>query len=315
MLKDLILITILAGGTGSVKLVRGFASVTKDIAVVCNVGDNIWLHGLYICPDIDIIVYGLANMLDIERGWGVRHDSFEFLRHLELLGGESWFRIGDRDLATHLVRTKMLKDGKSLFDVTQWICNRLGVNTKVIPVTDNHMETRVVTEQGDIHLQEFWVKHNAGMEVKDIIYSGANKARPTMQTLYAIRSSSMVIIAPANPVTSIGPMLAIKGVRDTLTRAKNKCIAVSPIIENKPISGPAAKYMQALGIEISPYGVAKFYSDIISRFIIHSSDRQYASKIEDLGIKVHYTNIIMKDKKDESRLASYLLGLQKSVHY
>jgi len=309
------LITILAGGTGSVKLVRGLGLVTKDLAVVCNVGDNIWLHGLYICPDIDTIVYGLANMLDIEKGWGVRHDSFEFLRHLELLGGESWFRIGDKDLAMHLIRTKMLKDGKSLFDVTQWICSRFGVNTKVIPVTDNHMETRVVTEHGDMHLQEFWVKHNAGMEVKNIVYAGANKARPTLQALDAIKSSSMVIIAPANPVTSVAPMLAIKGIRDTLAKVKNKCVAISPIIGNKPISGPAPKYMRALDIEVSPYGVASFYSNIISRFIIHSSDQQYTSKIEDLGMKVHHTNIIMRDKKDESRLASYLLGLQKSVRY
>jgi len=309
------LITILAGGTGSVKLVRGLASVTRDFSVICNVGDNIWLHGLYICPDIDTIVYGLANILDIETGWGVRHDSFEFLRNMELLGGESWFRIGDRDLATHIVRTNMLKDGKGLSEVTQWICSRFGVNTSIIPVTDNHVETRIVTGNGEMHLQEFWVKHHASMEIKDIVYSGANKARPTLQALDAIKSSSMVIIAPANPVSSIAPMLAIKGIRDTLTKVKNKCVAISPIIGNKPISGPAAKYMQALGIEVSPYGVAKFYSDVISRFITHLSDQQYQSKIEDLGMKVHSTNIIMKDMNDESRLASYLLGLQRSVQH
>lgn len=309
------MITILAGGTGSIKLVRGLSSLTKDFSVVCNVGDNIWLHGLYICPDIDTIVYGLANILDVERGWGVRHDSFEFLRSIELLGGESWFRIGDKDLATHIVRTNMLKDGKSLSDVTQLICGRFGVNTKVIPVTDNHMETGIVTENGEMHLQEFWVKHNAGMEIKGIVYSGANKARPTLQALDAIKSSSMVIIAPANPVSSIAPMLAIKGIRDILTKVKSKCVAISPIIGNRPVSGPAAKYMQALGIEVSPYGVAKFYSDIISRFVIHLSDQQYSSRIEDLGIKVYSTNIIMKDRNDESRLASYLLGLQRSVQH
>ncbi len=309
------MITILSGGTGSVKVVRGLSGVTKDFMVVCNVGDNIWLHGLYVCPDIDTIVYGLANMLDIERGWGVRHDSFEFIRQMELLGEESWFKIGDRDLATHLVRTKMIKDGRSLFDVTQWMCNQYGVSTKVIPVTEQHMETKVVTEEGDMHLQEFWVKHNARMEVKDVIYSGANKAKPSIEALDAIKSSSMVIIAPANPVTSIGPMLAIKGVKDALEKAKNKCVAISSIIGNKPISGPAAKYMQALGIEVSPYGVAAFYSDIISRFIIDSSDQQYTNKIEALGIKVNHTNIMMKDMNDESRLASYLLGMQKSVRY
>jgi LPPG:FO 2-phospho-L-lactate transferase len=286
----------------------------NDFAVVCNVGDNIWLHGLYICPDIDTIVYGLANMLDIEKGWGIKHDSFEFLKHLELLGEESWFRIGDKDLATHLVRTKMLRDGKSLSDITQLLCTRLGVNTRVMPATDNHIETRVVTELGEKHLQEFWVKHSASIEVKEIVFSGANRARPTLQALDAIKSSSMVIIAPANPVTSIAPILAVKGIRDLLAKVKNKCIALSPIIGNKAVSGPAEKYMQALGLEVSPFGVAKFYSDIVSRFVVHSSDQQYAGKIEDLGMKVYHTNIIMKDNKDESRLASYILGLQKSVH-
>ncbi|MGH9933900.1 MAG: 2-phospho-L-lactate transferase [Nitrososphaerales archaeon] len=309
------MITILSGGTGSVKLVRGLSAVTKDFVVVCNIGDNIWLHGLYICPDIDTIVYGLANMLDIERGWGVSHDSFEFIRQMELLGEESWFRIGDRDLATHLVRTRMLKEGKSLIDVTQWMCNKYGISAKVIPVTEQYTETKVVTEEGDMHLQEFWVKHNARMQVKDIIYSGANKAKPSVEALDAIRSSSMIIIAPANPVTSIGPMLAIRGVKEALEKARNKCVAISPIIGNKPISGPAAKYMQALGIEVSPYGVASFYSDIISRIIIDSSDQQYARKIEALGINVNHTNIMMNDMKDESRLASYLLGMQKSVRY
>lgn len=309
------MITVLSGGTGSVKLVRGLSAVTKDFVVVCNVGDNIWLHGLYVCPDIDTIVYGLANMLDIERGWGVKHDSFEFIRQMEFLGEESWFKIGDRDLATHLVRTKMLKEGRSLFDITQWMCSKYGVGAKVIPVTEQYLETKVVTEVGDMHLQEFWVKHNARMGVKNIIYSGANKAKPSVEVLDAIKSSSMIIIAPANPVTSIGPMLAIKGVRDALEKAKNKCVAVSPIIGNKPISGPAAKYMQALGIEVSPYGVASFYSDIISRFIIDSSDQQYVNKIEALGIKVNHTNIMMNGMKDESRMASYLLGMQKSVRY
>lgn len=308
------MITVLAGGTGSVKIVRGLSSMINDFAVVCNVGDNIWLHGLYICPDIDTIVYGLANMLDIEKGWGIKHDSFEFLKHLELLGEESWFRIGDKDLATHLVRTKMLRDGKSLSDITQLLCTRLGVNTRVMPATDNHIETRVVTELGEKHLQEFWVKHGASIEVKEIVFSGANRARPTLQALDAIKSSSMVIIAPANPVTSIAPILAVKGIRDLLAKVKNKCIALSPIIGNKAVSGPAEKYMQALGLEVSPFGVAKFYSDIVSRFVVHSSDQQYAGKIEDLGMKVYHTNIIMKDNKDESRLASYILGLQKSVH-
>jgi LPPG:FO 2-phospho-L-lactate transferase len=309
----LALITTLAGGTGSAKLVRGLSTVTQDFSVVCNVGDNIWIHGLYVCPDIDTIVYSLANMLDSDRGWGIKHDSFEFNRQLEILGEESWFNIGDKDLATHLVRTKMLRDGKGLFEITQWICNRFGVSTKIIPATESHMETRIVTEAGEMHLQEFWVKNHANGNVKAVTYYGANKTKPTLQALDAIKSSSMIIIAPGNPISSIAPILAIKGIKDLLMKMKNKCVAVSPIVGAQPVSGPAAKYMESVGVEVSPYGVAKFYSDIISKFVMHTSDRRYANKIEDLGIKVYDTNIIMKDKGDESRLASYLLGLQRSV--
>lgn len=309
------------------KLVRGLVRLADDhdddhdLTVVCNVGDNIWLHGLYICPDIDTIVYGLAGILDTQRGWGIREDTFEFMNQLELLGGESWFRIGDKDLATHLARTKMLGDGRSLLEITRWICSRLNVKTSVIPATDDHVETRIITDNGGrdettmMHLQEFWVKYNAGMRVKNLVYSGAERARPLQEALDAISSSSMVLIAPANPVSSIGAMLAIKGLKESLEKSRRKCVAISPIIGNAPVSGPAAKYMESLGLEVSPYGVAEYYSRIISRFVIHSSDAQrYARRIEeDLGIAVHYTNTIMKNAKDEARLASYLLALQKSV--
>lgn len=310
----MVLITILAGGTGSAKLVRGLSSITNDLSVICNVGDNMWFHGLYVCPDIDTIVYALANMLDPNRGWGIKHDSFEFNRQLEVFGEESWFNIGDRDLATHWVRTKMLKEGKGLFEITQAICRKLDVKAKIIPVTEDHVETRIVTDQGEMHLQEFWVKNRGYGNVKDVKYDGVNKTRPNVQALDAIKSSSMIIIAPGNPISSIGPMLAIKGMKDALMKAKNKCIAVSPIIGNKPVSGPASKYMESIGVEVSPYGVAKFYSDVISKFIIHTSDKSYANKIEKLGIKVYDTNILMNDRRDEGRLASYLLGLQSVTH-
>jgi LPPG:FO 2-phospho-L-lactate transferase len=309
----LVLLTILAGGSGSSKLVRGLNTVTEDFAVVCNVGDNIWIHGLYVCPDIDTTVYALANMLDPERGWGIKHDSFEFNRQLGTLGEESWFNIGDKDLATHLVRTKMLRDGKGLFEITRWICDRFGVGIPVIPVTENHVETRIVTEEGEMHLQEFWVKNRANGQVKNVTYYGANKTKPTPQAVDALKSSKMIIIAPGNPISSIAPILAIKGMKDILVKLKNRCVAVSPIIGTEPVSGPAAKYMESVGVEVSPYGVAKYYSDVISKFVIHTSDKRYASEIEELDIKVYDTNIIMKDKDDEGRLASYLIGLQKSV--
>ncbi|MEM2759553.1 MAG: 2-phospho-L-lactate transferase [Nitrososphaerales archaeon] len=307
------MITVLAGGTGSAKLVRGFNTQEKELAVICNVGDNIWLHGLYICPDIDTVVYALAGMLDLKKGWGIKHDSFEFIRQLEILGEESWFNIGDKDLATHLVRTKMLKEGKGLYEITQWMCSRFGVYAKIIPVTESHVETRIGTEEEEMHLQEFWVKRRATGKIRKITYHGASKTKPIPEAMEAIRSSSMVVIAPGNPITSIAPILAIKGMSEFLTRMRKKCVAVSPIVGNKPVSGPAAKYMESAGVEVSPYGVAKFYSDIISKFIIHTSDKQYAAKIEGLGIKTYDTNIIMNDASDEARLASYILRLQKSV--
>lgn len=308
------MITVLAGGTGSVKLVRGITSLTET-SVICNVGDNIWLHGLYICPDIDTLVYGLANILDTERGWGIKHDTFEFLGQLERLGTDAWFKIGDRDLAMHMARTKMLRDGHGLLDITRRLCSRLGIGASVIPASEDHAETLVDTDHGRMHLQEFWVKHGARPRVKEVIYSGAGRARPTTDALGAIRSSNTVIVAPANPVSSIGPILAIKGMREALRKTRNKCMAVSPIIGNKPVSGPAAKYMRAMGLEVSPYGVASYYSDFISTFIMHTTDKQYAGRVEDLGVKANFANIIMDDGNAEARLASYLLGLQKSVRH
>ncbi len=311
----MVLLTIIAGGTGSAKLIRGLRAVTKDFSVICNVGDNIWIHGLYACPDIDTIVYALANVLDSDRGWGINQDSFEFNTQLKTLGEESWFKIGDKDLATHLLRTKMIRDGRGLLEITQYICDRFGVTIRIIPVTENHVETRITTDEGEMHLQEFWVKKHGNGNVKGVTYYGAKRSKPTLQALDAIKLSDMIIFAPANPISSITPILEINGIKDMLKKVKNKCVAISPIIGTKPVSGPAAKYMESVGVEVSPYGIARFYSDVISRFVIHKSDGKYIDAIQDLGMRVFDTDIIMNNRNDESRLASYILGLQKSVLY
>jgi len=305
------MITILAGGTGSVKLVRGLASQQNDVNVVCNVGDNYWLYGLYICPDIDTIIYGLADLLDQERGWGIKNDTFNFLRQMEVYGEETWFRIGDRDAATHLMRTNMLKNGKNLSDITKWMCEKFAVSAKIIPVTDNSVETRITTEKGDLHLQEFWVKHRGKDKVEGIQYIGAEKARPNPEAINAIHDSDMIIIAPANPLTSIGPMLQIKGIRKELSKIKKKVIAVSPLIGEKAISGPAADYMAAAGIEVNVYGLAKMYSDVCSNMIIDTKDRIHSKKIQNFDMKVYETKILMKTKEAEDALASFIL---KQVH-
>ena len=301
------MITILAGGSGSVKLVRGFASQRSDINVIVNVGDNYWLYGMYICPDIDTITYGLADLLDHDKGWGIKKDTFGFLRQMEIFGEETWFRIGDRDTATHLTRTNMLKNGKSLSDITKWMCEKFAIEIKLIPVTDNAIETRIITKKGEMHLQEFWVKHRGLDEVKGIEYQGAEKVRPNPDAMNAIHDSSLIVIAPGNPLTSIGPMLAIKGIRKELAKKKNKVVAISPIIGNSAISGPTGKYMEAAGIEVSALGVAKMYADVCSNIIIDTKDRMLTKKIESLNINVHETKIRMTNKQAEDALAASIL--------
>ena len=301
------MITIIAGGTGSIKLVRGIMSQETDVNVISNVGDNYWLYGMYICPDIDTIMYGLADLLDYEKGWGIKKDTFGFLQQMEIFGEDTWFRIGDRDTATHLIRTNMLKNGKSLGDITKWLCEKFAIEAKIIPVTDNSIETRVKTDEGEMHLQEFWVKHRGRNRVEGIQYIGSEKARPNPEAINAIQNSKLVIIAPANPYTSIGPVLAIKAIRKELMKNRRKVVAISPIIGNAALSGPAAKYMTSAGNEVSAYGVAKMYANVCSKIVIDTKDRMQTKKIETLNMQVYDTKIKMTNKKTEDALASFIL--------
>lgn len=305
------MITVLAGGTGSVKLVRGLVAQESKVNVISNVGDNYWLYGLYVCPDIDTIIYGLADLLDTEKGWGVKKDTFNFLRQMEIFGEETWFRVGDRDAATHLIRTNMLKNGKNLSDITKWMAEKFAVSANIIPVTDSSIETRISTNKGELHLQEYWIKHRGKDPVEGIQYIGADKARPNPEAVNAIQDAEMVILAPGNPLTSIGPMLQIKGIRKELSKIKKKVVAVSPLIGDNAISGPAAKYMQAAGIESNAYGLAKMYSDVCSNIIVDTKDRLLTKKIQSLDMKVFETKITMKNKIAEDALANFIL---KQVH-
>jgi len=302
------LITVLAGGTGSVKLVRGLSRSAKDVTVISNVGDNIWLYGLYVCPDIDTIIYGLAGVLDEQRGWGIRGDSFECLAQMKKLGAPAWFLLGDRDIATHLLRTSMIKAGESLSEATGWMRDRYSVAARVVPATDSEVTTRIITGKGEMHLQEFWVKHRGMPKVTGIRYEGADKAMANHDAIGAIRQSEMVVIAPANPMSSIGPTVALADLRKELAQNREKVVAVSPLIGEKAVSGPAVKYMKALGLESSPVGVAQYYRDFVSKFVISKGDHRLSSEIEALGMQVYETNITMKSRQDEARLGSYILN-------
>lgn len=302
------MITVLAGGTGSVKLIRGLAKLEKNITIISNVGDNIWLYGLYVCPDIDTIIYGLAGLLDERRGWGVRGDSFECLAHLEKLGGPAWFSLGDKDIATHLLRTSMIRAGKSLSQVTDLMRERYSIAARIIPATDNEVTTRILTGKGEMHLQEFWVKHKGAPRVTGVRYDGVSNAAASPGAVEAIKSSAAIIVAPANPVSSIGPIVALRDLREELAHNRHKVLAVSPLIGERAVSGPAVKYMKSLGIESSPIGVAKYYSDFVGTFVISKSDHHLADRIEALGMIVYETNITMKTKQDEVRLGQRILS-------
>lgn len=302
------MITVLTGGTGSIKLVRGLVAMESDVNVICNVGDNLWMYGLYICPDIDTTIYGLADLLDREKGWGIRKDTFNFLRQMESFGEQTWFRIGDRDVSTHIMRTNMLKNGKNLSEITRWMCKKFAITANVMPATDSNVETLISTRTGETSLQEYWVKNKGREPVTGIRYSGADKARPNPDVDKAIQDSRLVIIAPGNPLTSIGPSLNLHAIQKSLSRARKKTIAVSPIIGDKAVSGPAAQYMKAAGLEVSPIQVAKMYATVCSGIVIDTKDKAMAKKMSNMDMDIHVTKILMKNRQAENALASFVLN-------
>ncbi|HJU78871.1 MAG TPA: 2-phospho-L-lactate transferase [Nitrososphaeraceae archaeon] len=307
------MITLIAGGTGSVKLARGLSKTTDNLVIVSNIADNIWLHGLYICPDIDTVVYGLSGQLDKSRGWGVMDDTFVFLEQMKRLGQDYWFKIGDKDLALHILRTRFLNEGKSLSWFTEWIRKKFSISTVILPTSDCHYETRIETSIGEMHIQEYWVKNHAELDISNIRYVGIEKAVPNPKILDAIRNSDMIIIAPGNPISSIDPITLIPSVRKKLESRKQKVIAVSPLIGHQALSGPASKYLDAMGIESSPAGIASHYSEIASNLIISESDKAYENRIRSYGVGVHKTNIIMENEQDEIRLSKYILKIFNHV--
>lgn len=304
------MITILAGGTGSAKLVRGLVkNISEDINIIVNIGDNITLHGLYICPDIDTILYTLSDQLNSKQGWGVKDDTYRFLKQISIYGGEDWFKIGDKDLALHIMRTKLLKTGLTLTETTKIISTKLGISQKVIPASDQHIETRIKTPEREMHLQEFWVKHKGDPNVIEVIYSSVKNPEPSPEVINAILNADKVIICPANPVSSIGPMINIAKIKNTLKKVRERVIAISPIIGTNPVSGPASKMLQSIGVEVSAKGVAKMYSSFISKMIINDTDKKMISDIEPMDIMVSITNILMKNEDDEQRLAKFLIAV------
>jgi LPPG:FO 2-phospho-L-lactate transferase len=304
-------ITALAGGVGASKLLLGLYDVTDphSLTAIVNTGDDITLHGLKISPDLDIVTYTLAAVIDPAKGWGFRAETFHTLKRLATFGRVNWFNLGDRDLATHIHRTAMLAEGQSLADAAESIRAALGVKSRILPMSNEPVPTIIETDEGTLHFQEYLVKRRAEPIVRGIRFEGVDAAQPAPGVLEAIRDAQIIIICPSNPLISIGPILAVPGIREALRARKEDVIAVCPIVGGKSLKGPSDKMLAQLRHEPSAHGVAKLYSDFTGTFVIDSVDASQADAIRALGMKVEVLPTVMKTRTQKRKLARSLLTL------
>lgn len=305
------MITALAGGVGAARFLQGLVKLVneEELTVIVNTGDDIELYGLHISPDLDIVMYTLAGIVDEEKGWGVKGDDFHCLEMLREYGYETWFKLGNKDLATHIHRTYLLKSGLKLSEVTSKLCQALGLKVKILPMSDDKIETMIVTNRGTMHFQEYLVRRGAEDSVVNVKFEGVERTNPAPNVLNSILNSDAVVICPSNPIVSIGTILSVKGVRDALRETGARVIAISPIVGGAPIKGPADKLMGGLGLEVSAYGVASLYKDFLDDFIIDIIDKAQKPRIETLGLNVVVTNTIMKSLQNKIQLAKVVLDL------
>jgi LPPG:FO 2-phospho-L-lactate transferase len=304
-------ITAFAGGVGASKLLLGLYEVMKPnlLTIIVNTGDDITLHGLKISPDLDIVTYTLAGIVDLAKGWGYRGETFHALKRLAAYGRANWFNLGDRDLATHIHRTAMLGEGKSLSQAAESIRTVLGVKSRILPMSDDAVPTIIDSSEGPLHFQEYLVKRRAEPVVRGIRFDGADSAKPAPGVLEAIRDADRIIVCPSNPLISIGPILAVPGVRDHLQERREKVFAVCPIVGGKSLKGPSDKMLAQLGHEPTALGVAKLYADFTGTFIIDPADKKHTASIAALGMNVVFVPTIMKTLPQKRKLARAFLGL------
>ncbi|HEY6763342.1 MAG TPA: 2-phospho-L-lactate transferase [Candidatus Sulfotelmatobacter sp.] len=305
------MICVLTGGTGGAKFVDGLRQImpAEEITAIVNTGDDLFWWGLYVSPDIDSIVYVLSGLLSRERGWGVQSDTFHCLQAMGQLAEPIWFNAGDRDLATHLLRTRLLTEGKTLSQATAIICEKLGVKSRILPMSDSRVETRVDTPAGDLSFEEYFVQRWYQDPVNSVRFAGAGDAEPAPGVIEAITTADAVFIAPSNPITSIGPILAVPGIRTALGHAKGKIAAVSPIVGGAAVAGPAGILMAAQGLPCSVNGVAKAYEDFLDILICDTQDAATAETLRKTGLGVHCAQTIMHTEEDKAALARHALSV------
>jgi len=309
-------VTALAGGIGAGKFLRGLVRAVPpdDVTVIVNTGDDIVMHGLHVSPDLDSVTYWLGDVFDRERGWGRRDETFRATEELRAFDpDQAWFNLGDLDLATHLFRTNLLAAGRTLGEATAAIAARFGVDARLLPMTDDPVATRIAVvaegRQLDLHFQEYWVRRGGRDEVKAIRYEGAERASPTPGVVEAVSDADAIVLCPSNPVASIGPILAVPGIREALAARRPNVVGVSGIIAGAPLAGMADRLMPAAGAEVSAAGAAASYAGLLGGWVIDDADRDLIPRIEATGVRVGATDSIMTDDAKAEALARVALEL------
>ncbi len=305
-------ILAVSGGVGGAKLAHGLAAIlsSEQLSIVVNTADDFEHLGLSISPDLDTIMYTLAGLNDSQRGWGLCDESWQAMSALEQLGGENWFRLGDKDLATHLLRSQALARGQSLSEVTANLCNQLGIAHTVLPMSDDPVRTIVETDQGNMAFQHYFVREQCAPAVRSIHFEGVTNARPHADLLELLQSADLAatIICPSNPFVSVSPLLQLPGLHQAMIDSSAPVIAVSPIVAGMAIKGPTAKMMRELDMPVTATAVADYYGDLLDGFVIDESDRDHAEIIRSLGVAVLVVPTIMKTEQDRIDLAEQVLN-------
>jgi LPPG:FO 2-phospho-L-lactate transferase len=310
-------IAVLAGGVGAARFLSGLVRVVppEDITAIVNVGDDVVLHGLHIAPDLDTVTYTLAGAIDPDRGWGLGGETWQALDMVRRYGGVGWFNLGDRDLGTHLYRTHRLREGAPLSTITREITRAWDITVDIRPVTDDRVETRVTVEDDgaatEIGFQEYFVKLRHSVPVRSVRFVGADDARPGPGILDAVESADAIVIAPSNPIVSIGPVLAVPGVRAAVEARRASCIAVSPIVAGAALKGPADRMMTELGHESSVAGVARVYRTLAHTLVIDDADAANAAAVRDAGMNAFVCDTIMADPSRAAGLARRVIDASR----
>ncbi|MGF1625521.1 MAG: 2-phospho-L-lactate transferase [Alphaproteobacteria bacterium] len=302
-------ILVLAGGVGGAKLVDGLAQAVGQarLTVIGNTGDDAEFHGLWVSPDLDILTYTLADVVDHAKGWGYRDESFATQERLAALGNETWMNLGDRDLATHILRTGLRHQGERPTAIAARIARQLGLSATLLPPTDDDLQTLIDTPGGTLNFQQFFVRDRCGPPIRDVRYAGAETARPTPEVLEAIATARLILIAPSNPIASIGPILAVPGIREALAAAVGPRLAISPIVRGRSLKGPSDRMLRAKGYRSDPTGVAACYAGLIDAMVIDVRDRRHGDAMRAGGLTVATLDTIMRDRRDRGRLAGQVL--------